>query len=55
MLFILIKFINIHMPHTIPPQGGNNNPQGERPVSHFDKRREHGHSGYGKNRVSHAT
>lgn len=44
------------MPHTHTPQDGDQhnipregaqNPQGERPVSHFDKRRTHTHSGHG--------
>ena len=50
------------MPHTQSPQGGDNNniphsetqkPQGERSVSHFDKRRTNTHSGHGKSPVSH--
>jgi hypothetical protein len=44
------------MPHTNAPQdggkhtphSGTHNPEGERPVSHFDKRRSSGHSGYNK-------
>lgn len=48
------------MTHTHTAQNGDNNnaPQGEHPVSHFDKRRESGHSGHsghGKSPVSHAT
>jgi len=61
--FYSVILINIHMPHTLPSQDGDNNnipqegtqkPQGERNISHFDKRRTNTHSGHGKSSVPHA-
>jgi hypothetical protein len=34
------------MPNTHTSQSGDNKPQNDRPVSHFDKRRTHTHSGH---------